>query len=223
MHQLEPLPPVLPFPPPDYSTTFLIPHLIGKRESRLLSKPPFAPDEKIPFDPSHYHEHWYPILQTEVDCLCAQRSSIVLWNVKELKLTDWKRNEFSLVVPGLRENYPRLEAGDLVKMRQVIATQNGVTEPFFGTGLAFEARVIASQKREGVVRKHLPHPNRLSTNQRPRPLLSNTRGLHPKLLRWHRALSFSDEQSYSVPVASYIQHILSCQCTPILSHGSRCR
>lgn len=109
----------------------------------------------MPLDSAHYHQHWYPVLQAEVDCLCTQRSNIVLWNVEGLKSTEWKRSEFSLAVPGLRENYPRLEIGDLVKMRQVIPSQNGFTEPFFGNGVAFEARVIASKKREGLVRKYL--------------------------------------------------------------------
>jgi hypothetical protein len=38
-------------------------------------------------------------------------------------------------------------------MRLVIPSQNGFTEPFFKTGIAFEARVVTSQKREGVVRQ----------------------------------------------------------------------
>ncbi|KAF5353338.1 hypothetical protein D9756_008084 [Leucocoprinus leucothites] len=157
MHQLEPLPPVSPFPPLDYSASFLLPDLIEKRESQLLSRLPPSADEHIaPLDSTHYHEHWSPILQTEVDHLCSQRASIVLWAIKDLKLTDWKRNEFSLAVPGLRENYPRLDAGDLVKMRLVIPSQNGFTEPFFKTGIAFEARVIAVQKREGVVHLYAP-------------------------------------------------------------------
>lgn len=130
--------------------------MIEERESQLLSKPLPASDEKKPLEPNCYYQHWSSILQAEVDCLCVQRSHTVLWKVKDdLKLTDWKRNEFSLVVPGLRENYPRLEAGDLVKMRQVVAAQNPHIEPFFGTGVAFEARVIASQKREGLVRERL--------------------------------------------------------------------
>jgi hypothetical protein len=119
-----------------------------------------VPDEisPVPLDSHHYHEHWAPILQTEIDCLCSQCGNIVLWSVKDLKITNWKRNEFSLAVPGLRENYPRLEVGDLVKLRLTIPSQNGFTEPFFKTGIAFEARVIASQKREGVVRKYTPPP-----------------------------------------------------------------
>ncbi|KAJ3554546.1 hypothetical protein NP233_g12400 [Leucocoprinus birnbaumii] len=157
IHQLEPLPPIPPFPPTEYSSTFLLPHLIEKRESQLLSRlPPTKEEPIVPLDSTHYHEHWSPILQIEVDCLCSQRASIVLWSVKDLKLTDWKRNEFSLVVPGLRENYPRLDAGDLVKMRLVIPSQNGYTAPFFQTGIAFEARVIAVQKREGVVHLYAP-------------------------------------------------------------------
>ncbi|KXN83986.1 putative RNA helicase SDE3 [Leucoagaricus sp. SymC.cos] len=157
MHQLEPLPPVSPFPPPDYSSSFCLPHLIEDRSSTLLSQPPPTSNDGIPpLEAARYHEHWYPILQTEVDCLCTQRANIVLWGIKDLKATNWKRNEFSLVVPGLRENYPRLDAGDLVKMRLVIPSQNGFTEPFFKTGIAFEARVIASQKREGVVHLYAP-------------------------------------------------------------------
>jgi hypothetical protein len=128
--------------------------LIQERESQLLSKPPPASDDKKPLEPHCYHEHWSSILQAEVDSLCSQRLTTVLWKVKDgLKLTEWKRSEFSLAVPGLRENYPRLEVGDLVKMRQVVAAQSPHIEPFYGTGVAFEARVIASQKREGLVRE----------------------------------------------------------------------
>lgn len=220
IHQLEPLPPVSPFPPPDYSSTFLLSHLVEKRESQLLSRPPFIPDEHIPLDAGHYHEHWYPILQAEVDYLCTQRSNIVLWNVTDLKLTDWKRCEFTLVVPGLRENYPRLDTGDLVKLRQVIASQNGFTEPFFGTGLAFEARVIASQKREGLVREYDPRWTQFPTKiQRARPLLAHASGIYTELFHWYCTLSCSNRKSYSIPTSFNLQHILPRECAPILFNG----
>lgn len=61
-------------------------------------------------------------------------------------MLNWDRSEFVLEVPGLRENYPRLEIGDLAHLRMIFE------EAKTGSGRAFEARVNALRKREGLVR-----------------------------------------------------------------------
>jgi hypothetical protein len=59
---------------------------------------------------------------------------------------NWDRSEFVLEVAGLRENYPRLEIGDLAHLRMIFE------EAKTGSGRAFEARINSLRKREGLVR-----------------------------------------------------------------------
>ena len=80
--------------------------------------------------------------------MALQKEQIVLWQLG-FRVENWKKAEFVLYVPGIRENHPRLEIEDLVHMRQVIETQN------CGSGIAFEGRVVNLRKREGSVRESL--------------------------------------------------------------------
>jgi hypothetical protein len=74
----------------------------------------------------------------------SDKEQIVIWKIG-IKVAVWNHAEFALFVPGIRENYPRLEIGDLVHMREVLSQQ------YQGSGLAFEGRVVALRKREGFV------------------------------------------------------------------------
>ena len=78
--------------------------------------------------------------------MALQKEQIVLWKLG-FRVENWKNAEFVLYVPGVRENYPRLEIGDLVHMRQVIEAEQR------GTRMALEGRVVTLRKREGFVRK----------------------------------------------------------------------
>lgn len=69
----------------------------------------------------------------------------MLWKL-ELKVAVWKDSEFVLFVPGIRENHPHLEVGDLVHLREVVMQEN--------RRQALEGRVVALRKREGLIHIH---------------------------------------------------------------------
>jgi len=54
----------------------------------------------------------------------------------EIKSWNRDRGEFLLFIAGIRENYPRLEIGDLVHMRKVLEDNQ------IGSGFAFEGSVM---------------------------------------------------------------------------------
>lgn len=70
----------------------------------------------------------------------------MLWK-RSVTVARWRDAEFVLAVPGIRENYPFLEVGDLVHLRE--ATPPGEARP--GGRWALEARVAALRKQEGLV------------------------------------------------------------------------
>lgn len=70
----------------------------------------------------------------------------MLWK-RGVTVAGWRDAEFVLAVPGIRENYPFLEVGDLVHLRE--ATPPGEARP--GGRWALEARVAALRKQEGLV------------------------------------------------------------------------
>ena len=146
-HKLVPLPPMATFPPKSYLQTFLTPKLIDEickpRSKTLLSAPPA--DLAPPLQSGSYHAHWSSLLGWELDALALDKAQIVLWKLC-IRVAVWDHAEFALFVPGIRENYPRLEIGDLVHMREVLAHQQK------GSGVAFEGRVVALRKREGFIR-----------------------------------------------------------------------
>ncbi|KAF8903068.1 hypothetical protein CPB85DRAFT_1320720, partial [Mucidula mucida] len=65
----------------------------------------------------------------------------------DVNFVDCALAHFSVTIPGIRENHPYLEPGDLLHMREV----NVVSR--WGTGQAFEGRIVALRKREGIIRK----------------------------------------------------------------------
>lgn len=75
----------------------------------------------------------------------------MLWKLG-LKVVEWKDSEFVLFVPGIRENHPYLEVGDLVHMREVAMQEN--------RRQALEGRVVALRKREGLIREFSGHDYR---------------------------------------------------------------
>jgi hypothetical protein len=127
-----------------------------------LAKPPFvtllsvAPPTVAPsLTIDTYHAHWSCLLGWELDSLALDKAKILLWKIG-IKVAVWDHAEFALFVPGIRENYPRLEIGDLVHMREVIPQQQQ------GSGLAFEGRVVALRMREGFIRVSLCFADRPS-------------------------------------------------------------
>jgi hypothetical protein len=145
-HFLQPLAPRPTFPHPSYLSTFLLPSLIeqicASPSTTLLSSPPSTSSPPLTIET--YEAHWTALLAWELDALTREKEDLVLWKMG-IRVENWDRAEFRLFVAGIRENYPRLEIGDLVHMRQVVEENQS------GSGRAFEGRVIAMSKREGFV------------------------------------------------------------------------
>ena len=62
--------------------------------------------------------------------MAVEKEQIVLWKTG-ISIANWDLAEFLLVVPGIRENTPRLEIGDTLVMREILEAQK------VGTGIAF--------------------------------------------------------------------------------------
>ncbi|KDQ10524.1 hypothetical protein BOTBODRAFT_640203 [Botryobasidium botryosum FD-172 SS1] len=68
-----------------------------------------------------------------------------------VRVENWEQAEFLLFVAGIRENSPYIEIGDLIHLREVLVDRQK------GSGNAFEGRVMALQKREGLIHFQSPH------------------------------------------------------------------
>lgn len=139
------------FPSLSYLQTFLIPKLINQSTKNdipsLLRATPIRKDaQPTPLDLDTYHDHWTQILRWELDAVAHDKEQIVLWKLVP-KVAVWKEAEFLFSVPGIRENHPHIEVGDLVHMREVIASERR------GSQRALEGRVVGLVKREGLVRE----------------------------------------------------------------------
>ncbi|KAG5351503.1 hypothetical protein C0989_006238, partial [Termitomyces sp. Mn162] len=150
-HSLLPLPPVPVFPSLAYLHSFLLPNLIkdfsASRAVTILSSPPSA--ECPPLQIESYHSHWQTLLAWELDRSALEKEKIVSWKIG-IRIGIWVDAEFVITVPGVRENYPRLEIGDLIQLREVYEKYQR------GSGMAFEGRVTAVRKREGLVHLYSP-------------------------------------------------------------------
>jgi len=93
-----------------------------------------------------YHTHWTEILRWELDAIVSEKEEIIIWRIA-VKVVSWKDAEFVFPVPGIRENHPYLEIGDLVHFREVLKNEKR------GSNSAVEGRVTALRKREGLVRE----------------------------------------------------------------------
>jgi hypothetical protein len=141
-HPLKPLPPIPVFPSLSYLQTFLIPKLINQTTKNdvpsLLRATPIQKDaQPTRLGLDTYHDHWTQILRWELDAVAHDKEQVAVW----------KEAEFLFSVPGIRENHPHLEVGDLVHMREVIASERR------GSQRALEGRVVGLVKREGLVRE----------------------------------------------------------------------
>jgi len=107
--------------------------------------------------------------------MAAQKEQIVLW-LQSVKVAVWEDDEFILSVPNIRENYPRLDVGDILHFREVSKAEK------VGTGRAVEARVVALRKREGFVRQSLTIPFGIRALLTwPRLLQSNAQSSHSNI------------------------------------------
>ncbi|KAG5635252.1 hypothetical protein H0H81_011938, partial [Sphagnurus paluster] len=121
--------------------------LCEPRTLTILSTPPATECPQLQIE--SYHAHWRALLSWELDHVALEKEKIVLWKVG-IKIVIWADAEFVLAVPGIRENYPRLEIGDIVHLREVYEKLKR------GSGVAFEARVVALRKRDGLIHLHCP-------------------------------------------------------------------
>jgi hypothetical protein len=167
--RFSPLAPIPVFPPAEYLKTFLpaklIQHLGSLHLPMILSQPPPLNASETPIYPpltsTSYHTHFLPLLQDDLAAVALTKADIVLWNISvrfaESSTHQADRpptpsgphigSEFALFVPGIRENHPRVDVGDLVHMREVFDAWKT------GSGLSFEGRLTVLKKREGIIRK----------------------------------------------------------------------
>ncbi|KAJ3818044.1 P-loop containing nucleoside triphosphate hydrolase protein [Lentinula raphanica] len=149
----HPLPPLPIFPPSSYLHSFLPSSIIEKHSnlypSTLLSSMPPEKASCPPLNAEEYKYHWKTLLHWELDQLATDKQKIVIWQVK-VRALDWNNAGFSVFVPGIRENYPRLDVGDMIHMREVFVVHK------IGSGFAFEGRVTRLMKREGFIHFHCP-------------------------------------------------------------------
>lgn len=146
---LTPSPPLDPFPPLQYIHSFYIPRLVDTHNGIPdLLRGGCIPgtQRRDPLSESNYLEHWTEILRWELDAIARDKEEIVLWRLQPM-VSVWKASEFMFYVPGIRENHPYLEIGDLVHMREVLPADQRTRK------VALEGRVVALRKREGFIRK----------------------------------------------------------------------
>ncbi|CAK5271393.1 unnamed protein product [Mycena citricolor] len=153
-HHLKTLPPIPPFPSVTYiraffptSVTDSITSTSSLTPSSILSNAPPATAPAL--TTGSYHQHWAALLSWELHKLAVEKEQIVLWKVG-VKIGAWDQAEFILVVPSIRENSPRLEIGDVILLREILEGQK------IGSGIAFEGRVVALRKREGLIHFFCP-------------------------------------------------------------------
>jgi hypothetical protein len=137
------------YPQASYTETFLpaslARELANSHTADLLVSPPPSDSTTVPLlEPHSYYPHWSHLLAHELDRLADDKAGVVLWETG-IKVYDWFATEFVISVPGIRENYPFLEVGDLVHMREVLLPHRTPS------ARAFEGRIIALRKREGLV------------------------------------------------------------------------
>ncbi|KAJ7057940.1 P-loop containing nucleoside triphosphate hydrolase protein [Mycena amicta] len=96
-----------------------------------------------------YHQHWNALLSWELHKLAVDKEQIVLWKTG-IKVAHWNASEFTLAVPGIRENTPKLDLGDVIVLREVLEARR------VGSGIAFEAGVVSARKREGLIHFYCP-------------------------------------------------------------------
>jgi hypothetical protein len=180
-HTIYPLPPRPVFPDPSFISTFLRPSLIERlckpHTAHLLSSPP--PSTAPPLTIETYKDHWTALLAWELDNLTKEKEELVLWKMS-IKVSSWGRDEFSLFVAGIRENFPRLEVGDLVHLRELREDLR------CGSGIAFEGRVVMLRKREGLIRMSIHFHNHAVLNSMTRhcrSLLPDTQVAHSAAFR----------------------------------------
>ena len=125
----------------------------------MSNPPPTLPfanlQPTVPEDPAKYRQYFTELLALELASLQEKARSHVL-NHAPLglekprsnivgQLTTTTLGVWTLQVPGIREDAPRIFLGDMVLLRKIDLHQQAAQE------YAFEARVIGSLKREGKV------------------------------------------------------------------------
>jgi hypothetical protein len=132
---------------------------IEDNSSILSDLPPVPPVDKpstiVPEDPAKYRQHFTKLLALELASLQEKAHSYKLNHAPLAlekprvnvvgQLTTTSLGVWTLQVPGIREDVPRIFVGDMVLLRKIDLHHQAVQE------YAFEARVIGSLKREGKV------------------------------------------------------------------------
>ena len=128
--------------------------------------------------PRNYYKYFAKSLQNEIASQATELRTFFLYDVL-LELEDHKQQLFRLSVPGLRENSPLLELGDVLRIRSIPSMANntvivhaqawydsganvrGITAPGFD-GLEYQAVVWAMAKTKEQVLLRLNNPTTFS-------------------------------------------------------------
>ncbi|KAF7297231.1 hypothetical protein MIND_00956200 [Mycena indigotica] len=148
-HTLRPLPPIPLFPSIEYMQTFLPPSLIDVSTAGKSSILTYPPPATAPSMTTSYYQHWNALLSWELHKLAVDKEQIILWKT-HIRIANWDAATFQLAVPGIRENTPKLDLGDVIVLREVLEARRA------GSGIAFEGGVVSTRKREALIHFYCP-------------------------------------------------------------------
>ncbi|KAI5795123.1 P-loop containing nucleoside triphosphate hydrolase protein [Geopyxis carbonaria] len=99
-------------------------------------------------EPNTYSEHFSKLLEDEIKALDEYVKSFNLFNVA-ISTQDPHSWQFRIMIPGIRENTPPIQLGDMIKLRQVRPAKF----PFPGgfTGYEYETFVFGMDRTEGYI------------------------------------------------------------------------
>jgi len=159
-----PLPPLPPFAP-TYSSFFngvgimqMGSGNVGKSDSgkKRLSSAPGSPElrkkpskEGFQLDPSNYGAHFSDLILTEISTENQVFQGYNMYTVPVIP-HDISQYLFQLFIPGIRENTPFVQLGDMIKLRQIRPSQMQYPSGVF-TGFEYEAYVYGMDKTVGYL------------------------------------------------------------------------
>jgi helicase MOV-10 len=107
-----------------------------------------AETKATPLTPETYAEYHVDLMRTEIAALNEVSQSYNLYSVP-VCVHDLAQHLFRLAVPGLRENTPMIQLGDMVRLRQIRPEYFGYPSCF--TGYEYETFVFGMDKTEGYI------------------------------------------------------------------------
>jgi hypothetical protein len=153
------LPRAIPFPLPSYADTVIPSHLhiprnlLGKGTGSILASAPSTtalvslqlPNDRYSSDAAHYYRtHFSTLLAQELE---GQVQAMARAKIHEIAITLDKvgADTFKIMVPGIREDSPKLAIGDRMMLRPLDTIQHAPA-PF-----VVEAEVVGLDKMKGAI------------------------------------------------------------------------